>query len=125
MTPAFISSMVATVVPTLQPIVKQIETLGRMAPAQQAAIDTAMGAVRDSASAVSGAESTAAALPLAKRVQADANAVLTIIGGLPLPPPIGLYVAIGSGAVMSVFGIINTVMDQHAAVQAAQPQPPH
>ena len=115
MTPAQIAATLSAIIPVLEPLVNEIETVSRSSPDTIAKVNLAMQGVKDGIAALGTAESTSASQPIVQRVEADAQAVLTVAAQLPLPGPAGTALRIAALLVPIVFTSVNMALAQHNA----------
>lgn len=100
--PASIASTVNEFVSILEPQVPAIASAVGASPALVSQVTTGIDALKQGASDLAAADGAAAALPIAQRVVADGEAVLSSLAALPLPASVASMVRIAQ----MIFGIL-------------------
>lgn len=73
----------------LKAILPNIGTVVGISPDKVAKAGQIIADIQSAAAAISSASSASAALPSVQQLEQDVNAVVSVLAGLPLPPPVG------------------------------------
>jgi len=87
MSPAVIGSMVAQIAQTFESMVPELGMIPGISAGTLATVTNAIDDLKQAASAFSAADAPG---DLITRIETDAEAVLTVLAALPLPPPVAL-----------------------------------
>lgn len=117
-TPAVAANLIATVIPFLSSITGAVASATHTPPDVAAEIQAAFSGVRDGVAALAASETAVESQPIVERIEADAQAVLTVAAGLPLPAPFNIVLMIASSLLPTVISAVNLLMVHHVAVPA-------
>lgn len=87
-TPASVAQDVTLISSAFAAVVPQLSAVPGVTPAVTQAVNNAVADLQAVAGAIATADTAAAAKPLVVRVEANVNAVVAVLAGLPLPAPI-------------------------------------
>ncbi len=110
MTPQYIASLIAGIVPALEPLVTVIENASKTPAAMATKITTALQELETLATSLSSAPDVSATAPILSQIQAYSQEILTAAAGLGLPFPESLYLQLGSMVVMGALTAVQTIL---------------
>lgn len=117
-TPAIVANTVSTIIPFLKPLANVAMGLTRTDPETQAKVQGAMDGVQQSVAALAQSETAAESQPLVQRILADAEAVIQVAAGLPLPPPFNIILMVAASLLPTLIGAANTLTATRTTVPA-------
>lgn len=118
-TVATAANTVAVTLPYLSAITAAVTNLSHTPPDVAAKIQTAMSGVQQGVAALAASETAVQSKPIVDRIAADAQSVLAVAAGMPLPFPVNIILMIASSLLPTVISAVNLLMANHATVPAA------
>lgn len=110
MTPQYIASLIAGIVPALEPLVTVIENASETPAAMATKITTALQELETLATSLSSAPDVSSTAPILSQIQGYAQEILMAASSLALPFPASLYLQIGSSVVMMALSAVQTIL---------------
>jgi hypothetical protein len=117
-TPAVAANTIATVLPFLAALTQSVTTATKTPPDVAAKIQASLSGVQQGVAALAASETAVESQPIVERIEADAQAVLSVAASLPLPSPYNVILMIASSLLPSVVSAVNLLMVHHVAVPA-------
>lgn len=107
----------------LQGALAGLTTLGiaGLTPAKAQTVGDAIAGIKSIASALAGAATASAAQPMVQQLEADLNAIVAALAGLPLPPQIALPLQAATVLLPIIEAAVGMVISNVSALRAAQP----
>jgi hypothetical protein len=120
-TPTTAADTIATIIPYLKPLTGAVLTLSRTNPETATKVQGAMDGVQSGVVALAASETAQQSAPIVQRIEADAQAVLSVAAGLPMPFPFNIILMVASSLLPAVIGAVNVLMATRVTVPATAP----
>jgi hypothetical protein len=115
------ANTISVVLPFLSSLTGAVTTATHTPPAVADKIQASLAGVQQGVAALAASETAVQSQPIMARIAADAQAVLTVAAGLPLPPPFNIILMIASSLLPSVVSAVNLLIATKTTVPSPAP----